>query len=104
MSFTNGVILLVMVPAVIALAVWLLVSARAAEGRGTRVVVRCLGGHVFTTMWPPASRRNPFQAGVVRWRYCPVGEHWTMVTPVRPEDLSPAEWQMARRFHDNSIR
>jgi len=75
-----------------------------AAGPGVRVVVRCLGGHVFTTTWSPSSRWNPMRAGLVRWRYCPVGEHWTLVTPVRPEDLSPAEWQMARRFHDDSIR
>jgi hypothetical protein len=105
MSPANSLILLLMVLAVVGLSAWLLASRRGVTDRqGTRVVVRCLGGHVFTTTWPVASRWNPSRAAPVRWRWCPAGEHWTLATPVRPEDLSPAEWRMARHFHDDSVR
>lgn len=70
------------------------------RGRGSPVVVRCLGGHVFTTVWAPASSLRTARAGPVRLRFCPVTGHWTLVSPVRPGDLTPAELRMARHCHD----
>jgi hypothetical protein len=88
-----------------ALVAWLLMPARRADdGPGTGVVARCLAGHVFTTMWGPPAPARKAGIGPVRLQYCPVGEHWTLVTPVRPEDLTPAEWRLARRCHDASVR
>lgn len=101
MTATNEILLLLVLSLVV-LIVWLLASARnpRSGSGGTTVVVRCLAGHVYATTW--AARTLRF--GAVRWRYCPVGEHWTLVTPVRREDLTPGEWRMARQYHDDSVR
>lgn len=100
----SSVALLVVVP-VGALLVWLLASARRAGDRpGPEVTVRCWAGHVFTTGWEPVGPSGMVMPGQIRLRYCPVGEHWTVVTPVRREDLTFAEHWSARHFHDEPVR
>ena len=54
---------------------------------GGRVVVRCRQGHLFTTIWIPGVKLTALDLGVARLQRCPVGKHWTLVTPVR--DLGP---------------
>lgn len=58
---------------------WLL----GARLRGQRVLVRCSWGHQFTTKWIPFGSFNAIRLGMVRFQYCPVGEHWAFITPVR---------------------
>ena len=64
---------------------------------GGDVVVRCREGHLFTTIWIPGGSFKAIRLGLVRFQYCPVGEHWTFVTPVRDSDLTDAEggWRSA---------
>jgi len=70
---------------------WLLAAGAVAEtvplwrrgyGLGGTVVVRCRAGHFFSTLWVPAASVKSLRLGPWRVQRCPVGHHWTVVTPV----------------------
>ena len=63
-------------------------------------VVRCREGHLFTTVWVPFASFKAIRLGPVRWQRCPVGDHWTFVTPVRDADLTDSERRVAEHFRD----
>lgn len=67
---------------------------------GGRLVVRCRQGHLFTTLWIPGVSIK--SARFLWWRVqrCPVGRHWTVVTPVKPSELSIRERRIASRHRD----
>lgn len=67
---------------------------------GGRLVVRCRQGHLFTTLWIPGVSIK--SARFLWWRVqrCPVGRHWTVVTPVKPSELSIRERRIASRLRD----
>jgi hypothetical protein len=67
---------------------------------GGNVVVRCRRGHLFTTIWIPAASVKSIRLGWWRAQYCPIGHHWTVVTPVKEADLSAEQRQSAREHHD----
>lgn len=46
------------------------------------VAVRCRGGHVFRTLWIPGVSLTSLRLGWWRLHRCPVGHHWSLVTPV----------------------
>jgi len=74
---------------------------RARSGRlGGDVVVRCGQGHLFTTLWIPGASVKSLRLGLWRLQRCPVGGHWSLVTPVREAELSPAEAAVAHSRHD----
>jgi hypothetical protein len=60
---------------------------------GGDVVVRCRRGHFFTTLWIPGVSVKSLRLGWWRAQWCPVGRHLTIVSPVRPADLS---WRQRR--------
>jgi len=64
------------------------------------VVVRCRAGHVFTTIWIPGASLKSVRLGWWRFQRCPVGRHWTLVTPVRESELGESERAAARRVRD----
>ena len=70
---------------------------------GGRLVVRCRSGHLFTTIWIPAASAKSLRLGWWRLQYCPVGRHWTFVTPVRQDALTGEERQLAAAHHDVPI-
>ena len=72
-------------------------------GQLGEVVVRCRSGHLFTTIWVPGASFKAIRLGVVRFQYCPVGEHWTTVAPVNPDDLTDAERRAAAANRDARI-
>ena len=72
-------------------------------GPGSRTIVRCQNGHLFTTIWIPFASFKAIRLGLVRIQRCPVGGHLAFVTPVRESDLSDAELQEARSYHDSNI-
>jgi hypothetical protein len=78
------------------LVVGTIVARRRGYAVGGEVVVRCLSGHLFTTIWIPGGSLKAIRLGWWRFQRCPVGEHWTFVVPVRNSDLTDAE----RRFAD----
>jgi hypothetical protein len=67
---------------------------------GGNVVVRCRQGHLFTTIWIPAASVKAVRLGWWRLQYCPVGRHWSLVTPVNADTLSDAEQASAREQQD----
>jgi hypothetical protein len=48
----------------------------------------------------PRVKLKAVDLGIARIQYCPVGRHWTLVTPVRDSALTDAELQSARAHHD----
>jgi hypothetical protein len=64
------------------------------------VVVRCRQGHLFTTLWIPAASVKSLRLGPWRAQHCPVGRHFTIVTPVKEADLSEQELRLAHDRHD----
>lgn len=64
---------------------------RGYAGLGGRTLVRCHAGHLFRTIWVPGVSVKSLRLGWLRAQYCPVGKHWTVVKPVKAEDLSAEE-------------
>ena len=67
---------------------------------GTEVVVRCMDGHLFTTIWIPGASLKALRFGPLRLQRCPIGDHLTFVTPVKESDLTCAERSFAHQHHD----
>jgi hypothetical protein len=70
---------------------------------GGNVVVRCREGHLFTTIWIPGGSLKALRLGWWRVQWCPVGRHWSIIVPVREDDLSRREKWAAARRHDIRI-
>jgi hypothetical protein len=70
---------------------------------GGNIVVRCRDGHLFTTIWIPAVSIKAVRLGPWRVQRCPVGHHWTIVTPVKEAQLSPDELAAAREHRDRRL-
>ncbi len=70
---------------------------------GGNVVVRCRKGHLFTTIWIPGASLKAVRLGWARLQRCPVGKHWTLVTPVKDTDLSDEQRTQATGYHDVRI-
>jgi len=67
------------------------------------VIVRCRSGHLFTTLWIPFGSLKAVRLGPLRFQYCPVGRHWTLVTRVDPAELTAAERRFAEDHPDSLI-
>jgi len=94
----HGLLALAGAVAVEALAAWL------RSGRpGGNLVVRCRQGHLFTTIWIPGASVKSLRLGWWRYQRCPVGRHFSIVTPVRESSLSEREQRSARSNRDVRI-
>jgi hypothetical protein len=80
-----------------------LIARRLGYNLGTNTVVRCRQGHLFTTIWIPGIKLKELDLVVARVQRCPVGNHWSLVVPVRNVDLTDEEIQFAREHHDIRI-
>lgn len=60
-----------------------LLARRLGYNLGGRVRARCRQGHEFTTLWIPGVKLASLDLIVARVQRCPVGHHWSLVTPVR---------------------
>jgi len=67
---------------------------------GGNLVVRCSKGHLFTTIWLPGVSLKAIRLLWWRVQWCPVGRHWSIVTPVREAELSEADLREARQHRD----
>jgi hypothetical protein len=67
---------------------------------GGRLVVRCREGHLFTTLWIPGASLKSLRFGWWRFQRCPVGGHWSMVTPVKESELTDRQKRDAREHRD----
>lgn len=67
---------------------------------GGNLIVRCRAGHLFTTIWIPAASVKSLR--LVWWRVqrCPVGRHWSLITPVNERELTEDERRFAREHQD----
>jgi hypothetical protein len=70
---------------------------------GGNLVVRCREGHVFRTLWIPGVSFKALRLGLWRVQRCPVGKHWTIVTPVKEADLSARDRRLADMRRDVRI-
>lgn len=85
------------------LVVGTLVARRRGYNIGINTVVRCRQEHLFTTIWIPGVSVKSLRLGWARLQYCPVGRHWTLVTPVKDSDLSDEDRQFAAEHRDVRI-
>ena len=70
---------------------------------GANTVVRCRSGHLFTTLWIPGGSLKAIRLGWWRFQRCPVGMHWSLVTPAKTSDLTEEEMQLASERRDLRI-
>jgi hypothetical protein len=91
------------VVAVFLLVVGTVTARRRGYSVGGNTVVRCRSGHLFTTLWIPGASLKAVRLGWWRLQRCPVGKHWTLVTPVKAADLTEEERQLAAQRHDVRI-
>jgi hypothetical protein len=80
-----------------------LIGRRRGYGFGGNTIVRCRHGHLFTTIWIPGVSLKSVRLGWWRIQRCPVGRHWTVVTPVRSADLTDAQTRVAAEARDARI-
>jgi hypothetical protein len=78
-------------------------SRRRGHLLGANTVVRCRSGHLFTTIWIPGASLKAIRLGWWRFQRCPVGDHWTLVTPVKVSDLTQDEARIASEHRDVRI-
>ena len=99
--------LIILFAAVVVLCIWLptrVLRRRHVKAAGlSDVVVRCAQGHFFTTIWIAGASFKSVRLGFRRYQYCPVGKHWSVVTPMPIDQLSDAERIEAARVHDIRI-
>ncbi len=65
--------------------------------------VRCADGHVFTTTWVPLVSVKAIRLGRRRIQRCPVGDHWTTITPIDGTNATPEELEQAAAVRDSSL-
>jgi hypothetical protein len=70
---------------------------------GRNVVVRCRKGHLFTTIWLPGGSLKSLRFGWSRYQRCPVGKHFSLVTPVRASELTGEQRREAAEHRDVRI-
>jgi hypothetical protein len=58
---------------------------------------------VFTTIWIPGIKLKEIDLVVARIQRCPIGNHWSLVVPVRSETLSAEDREFAHAHHDIKI-
>jgi hypothetical protein len=80
-----------------------IVARRLGYGVGGETVVRCRRGHLFTTIWIPGVSLKAIRLGWWRLQRCPVGDHWSLVVPVRESDLGADELRAAHEHRDRRI-
>jgi hypothetical protein len=70
---------------------------------GGNTLVRCRDGHLYTTIWIPGASLKAVRLGWWRFQRCPVGRHWSLVTPVKESDLTEEERRLAAQSRDVRI-
>ena len=92
---------------VVALVTTAVEAAVVAKRRGSffnmDTVVRCRDGHLFTTLWVPGGSLKAIRLGWWRFQRCPVGQHWSLVTPVDAASLTEEERIRAAEAHDTRV-
>jgi hypothetical protein len=87
------------VPVIVAVVLVKVVTAKM-RGRpafGGEIVVRCSKGHLFRTNWSSLGSLTSVRLGSARFQHCPVGDHWSLVRPVKDSDLTAEDRQMVEQ-------
>lgn len=84
-------------------AVSTVVMRRRGYAFGGNTIVRCRSGHLFTTIWVPGASLKAVRLGWWRFQRCPVGKHWSLVTPVKEADLTEEDRRTASANRDRRI-
>ncbi len=79
------------------------VASRRGRLFAASTVVRCRRGHLFTTLWLPFGSLKAIRLGWWRFQRCPVGSHWSLVTPVRISGVSDEERRAAEGRRDSRV-
>jgi hypothetical protein len=58
---------------------------------------------LFTTIWIPGASVKSLRLGWWRFQHCPVGSHWSIVTPVKKSDLTEEQKRSAGEHKDIRI-
>jgi len=66
-------------------------------------IVQCRKGHLFRTVWVPLVSFKAVRLGRLRFQYCPVGKHWTLVAPVDPAQLTEEQRRLANERLDSAL-
>ena len=82
------------------LAETMVVGTRRGSVIGADTVVRCRSGHLFTTLWIPGLSIKAVRLGWWRLQRCPVGPHWSLVTPARAAEMTEEDRQLAAMSRD----
>ena len=88
---------------IIAAVVLLKMVAAKRSGRpalGGEIIVRCGKGHLFQTNWSPLGSLTSIRLGLARFQHCPVGDHWSLVKPVKDSDLTAEDRRIAGQNRD----
>jgi hypothetical protein len=88
---------------VVVLVARVVVARRAGYKIGGTTVVRCSKGHIFMTTWVPRGHSRRSRLGLVRFRYCPVGHRWALVTPINEADLTDEAKRLAAENRDTRL-
>jgi hypothetical protein len=78
----------------------IVVGRRRGSFIGPDTVVRCRAGHLFTTIWIPGASVKSLRLGWWRFQRCPMGPHWSLVTPVVASELSDHQKDLASQNRD----
>jgi hypothetical protein len=89
-----------LVAAVLLLLELVVLTRRRGRVLAANTVVRCKDGHLFTTLWIPGASVKSLRLGWWRIQYCPVGKHWTVVSPAQVSELTEEEKQTAAQHRD----
>jgi hypothetical protein len=67
---------------------------------GGNIAVRCRQGHLFSTIWIPGASVKSLRLGWWRLQWCPVGRHWSVVTPLKIAQLTEGDRREATAHRD----
>jgi hypothetical protein len=101
MSTVIPVIVIVIV-ALLAFVAGVLIARRKGYTSPREVVVRCRRGHLFITVWVASASTHRLDLGWARVQRCPVGNHLTLVVPVKDSDLTSEQRRVARQNRDEA--
>ena len=95
--------IIIVIAALVAFAAGAVIARRRGYTRPGEVVARCRRGHLFTTEWTARASRHRIDLGWARIQRCPVGDHLTLIVPVKDSDLSPEQKRQAREHRDGAV-
>jgi len=79
-----------------------IIARRRGYNVGGNTIVRCRQGHLFTTIWIPGASLKSVRLGWWRIQRCPVGNHWSIVVPVKESSLS--RWALRAAHAHRDVR